>query len=556
VSSSGLTARAPVMMPRVPWAGVESRPRAIVARALLYLGVAGVTASLRFLGLVGFSNDHYVSLAGAQQMLLGDWPTRDFLDPGLPLMYAASAGAQLMLGRNLFAEAMLVCCAFGIGASLTVIAVRQLTGSLLSGIAAASFEVAIVPFTYSYPKILLYAAGPLIMWWYARRPSIGRMAGLAAFISVAFLFRHDHGVYLGCGAALAVAFASGDGMHRRFGTRIGVMTALTMAAVLPYLIYLSVNGGVFTHFERGLAFSASEAERTTLMTPAFSAAAGLERNSTAFLYYLFRLLPLAAAVVLIAQLREPRWRSTMAKVAPLVVVALLVNRGFLRETLSDRLADAIVPAVLLAAWLIASGYQFFRRGRAVIGVAATMVVGMSAVAVGQVGHTAEQLNRASVFGGVRRLPERFIDRANELHDRFAARQMPAGPVSALIPFFEYADRCTTTEHRLLLPGFIPEVAVYAQRPFAGGRSSFFPGIFTSAEDQAFTKRRLAQELVPIAVVSSTWRESMPSYSSAFIAARFEPVTSYQFRGGSADVLINREITPVRRDAATGWPCFR
>ena len=428
MSSSGLAARAPVMMPRVPWPGVESRPRAIVARALLYLSVAGVTASLRFLGLVGFSNDHYVSLAGAQQMLLGDWPTRDFLDPGLPLMYAASAGVQLMFGRNLFAEAMLVCCAFGIGAALTIIAVRQLTGSLLSGIAAASFEVAIFPFTYSYPKILLYAAGPLIMWWYARRPSIGRMAGLAAFISVAFLFRHDHGVYLGCGAVLAVAFASGDGMHRRLGARIGVMTALTMVAVLPYLIYLFVNGGVFTHFARGLAFSASEAERTTLMPPAFGAAASLERNSTAFLFYLFWFLPFAAAGVLIARLREPQWRSTMAKVAPLVIVALLVNRGFLRETLSDRLADAIVPAVLLAAWLIASGYQFFRRGRVVIGVAATMIVGVSAVAVGQVGHTAEQLNRASVFGGVRRLPERFIDRADELHGRFAVRQMPAGPV--------------------------------------------------------------------------------------------------------------------------------
>ena len=544
------------MMTPVPWPGVESRPRAIVARALLYLSVAGVTASLRFLGLVGFSNDHYVGLAGAQQMLLGDWPTRDFLDPGLPLMYAASAGVQLMFGRNLFAEAMLVCCAFGIGAGLTVIAVRQLTGSLLLGIAGASFEVAIFPFTYSYPKILLYAAGPLVMWWYARRPSIGRMAGLAAFISVAFLFRHDHGVYLGCGAVLAVAFASGDGMHRRIGARIGLMMALTMAAVLPYLIYLFVNGGVFAHFQRGLAFTASEAERTTLMTPAFSVTASLERNSTAFLYYLFWFLPLAAAVVLIPRLREPQWRATMAKVAPLVVVALLVNRGFLRETLSDRLADAIVPAVLLAAWLIASGYQFFRGGRVVIGVAATMVVGMSAVAVGQVGHTAEQLNRASVFGGVRRLPERFIDRADELHGRFAVRQMPAGPVSALIPFFEYADRCTTTEHRLLLPGFIPEVAVYAQRPFAGGRSSFFPGIFTSAADEAFTKRRLAQELVPIAIVSAAWRESIPPYLSAFIAARFEPVTSYHFRGGSADVLINREITPVRRDAATGWPCFR
>jgi len=43
------------------------------------------TACLRFLALVGFTNDQYTTLAAAQQMLFGEWPTRDFLDFGAPL---------------------------------------------------------------------------------------------------------------------------------------------------------------------------------------------------------------------------------------------------------------------------------------------------------------------------------------------------------------------------------------------------------------------------------------------------------------------------------------
>ena len=117
MSSSGLTASSPVLASDLSRLRVPSRAWASVARGLLYLSVAGIVASLRFLGLVGFSNDQYVSLTGAQQILFGDLPTRDFLDPGLALMYVASAGAQLVFGRNLFAEAMLVSGAFGLAAA-------------------------------------------------------------------------------------------------------------------------------------------------------------------------------------------------------------------------------------------------------------------------------------------------------------------------------------------------------------------------------------------------------------------------------------------------------
>ena len=44
------------------------------------IGVALMTIAWRFLTFSGFNNDHYIYLAGAQQMVLGEWPVRDFVD--------------------------------------------------------------------------------------------------------------------------------------------------------------------------------------------------------------------------------------------------------------------------------------------------------------------------------------------------------------------------------------------------------------------------------------------------------------------------------------------
>ena len=46
-----------------------------------------LTAAWRVLTFSGFQNDHYVHLARAQQVILGELPIRDFVDPGMPAMY-------------------------------------------------------------------------------------------------------------------------------------------------------------------------------------------------------------------------------------------------------------------------------------------------------------------------------------------------------------------------------------------------------------------------------------------------------------------------------------
>ena len=540
--------------------------RALAGTVVACTLIFGVTACLRFLALVSFTNDQFVTLAAAQQMLLGEWPSRDFLDFGAPLSYAMSAGAQLVFGRNLFAEAVLTAGAFALAATLTMLAAKRLSGSIIVAIVAAVVEVAIFPRGYAYPKILLYAAAPLLIWWYQDHPSsLLRMAVLAVFVQIAFLFRHDHGLYIGSGAAVAAALGEGSPAWRRGAwKRAVIFLLLVLAAALPYLIYVSANGGVFHYVANGLAYSAAEAADNDLIVPLFGAT--LQHNSEAFLFYLFYLLPIIASFAIWSRRKDSGGRSVAVRLAPLVVIALLVDRGFLRDYLETRLADAVVPAVLLYSWLFGHvWYGASSRHRKVLRTGVLVLAFIAVAAVIKVGATVEQLDRASLFGGLRRLPERFVERSQELHERFNVRQMPGGPVLRLQSFLEYVDRCTTRDQRLLLPGFIPEVAVYAQRPFAGGRSTILPGYLDDQDNRQRLVAWVAMQTVPFVVVTGKFKDPVwRAYPElgAYVAQHYRPLVTYGTDGDArahdrvVEVYATTSLPPTSIDAATGWPCFR
>ncbi len=539
----------------------ERDVRGLVATVGACTLVFALTACVRFLGLVGFTNDQYTTLAAAQQMLFGEWPTRDFVDFGAPLAYATSAAAELIFGRNLFAEAILTAAAFALAAALTLLAVKRLSGSIIVAIVAALVEVAIFPRGYAYPKILLYAAAPLLIWWYQDEPlSLTRMAVVAIFVQIAFLFRHDHGLYIGAGAFVAAVLGDGRPEWRRgAGKRAALFSLLALAAALPYVVYVSVNGGVLRYLVGSIGYSAAEAADNDLIVPPFGLTLGVHRNSEAFLFYLFYLLPVIAVVVLYVT-RERRDRA-FAYVVPLVVIALLADRGFLRDYLETRLADAIVTPVLLFAWLCAQIEHIAApRRRATARGFATVTAFVGVFTVTTVGDTGEQLNRASLFGGLRRMPERFVERSEELHERFNIHQVPAGPVPALGLFFDYVDRCTTRDERLLLPGFIPEVAVYAQRPFAGGRSTILPGYIDTTSERQRLMARIAMQRVLFVVVTGKFKDPVwRAYPelAAYVAEHYRQLVTYGPEGDRrVEVYVNHTLRSTSVDSATGWPCFR
>ena len=74
---------------------------------------------------------------------------------------------------------------------------NRLSGSLAIALLVTVFEVLIFPRSYSYPKMLVYGAGAWVMLGLARQPSRRRIVVTAFAVAVAFLFRHDHGLFMG-----------------------------------------------------------------------------------------------------------------------------------------------------------------------------------------------------------------------------------------------------------------------------------------------------------------------------------------------------------------------
>ena len=208
----------------------------------------------RLLSTTNFHNDQYMHLAWANQVLAGDLPVRDFVDPGMPLTYLASAAAQLLLGRGAWAEAVLSFTLLSAGAALTCYLAKRASGSLLVGLIAALIQVVIAPRLYSAPKIVLPLLAVWAFWRYADRPSRKSLIVLAACTAIAFLVRHDHGAYIWAGASVLVAL-----LHWPKGaTRVAIYSGCVALLLLPFFAYVQWNVGIVNYVRAGLAFTEAE----------------------------------------------------------------------------------------------------------------------------------------------------------------------------------------------------------------------------------------------------------------------------------------------------------
>jgi hypothetical protein len=232
--------------------------------------VVGASAfALLFLTLDSFPNDHYVHLARAQAMLAGDLPIRDYTEEGVPLTVALSALAQRVLGPAPFAEFVLVLVSFSVAAAVTFWAARQLTASRVLGLLAALAQVVAFPRSYGHPKIVIYPVLFLLAWAYLRKPTRGRLAFLGAWTAIAFLLRHDHGVYSAIGGVTAVAAAHWPERWTFLARRIAAYGGMALLFAAPYFVYVQYHLGVVNYFKVGVAISGSEASRASRVWPTF-----------------------------------------------------------------------------------------------------------------------------------------------------------------------------------------------------------------------------------------------------------------------------------------------
>ena len=566
-----------------------------------------------------------------------------------------------------------------LGAKLTFLIGRAASGSLVIGLMVASIHVCLGPRLYNYPKIVLYALAVLGWWAYVDRPHRLKLVALGVLTVVAFLFRHDHGAYIGIGTMVLLAIVGREtGLPRALGA-FAVYGLVAAVCVAPYLVFLHRNGGVLEHMRVGLEFSRVDSSRTELRWPRFTvdvhapfletappppeprprvkvrwrrpapstaeqasfarlhqltvhehAAEGAEfdvidespdslrrmvadplvadtqnidraawrvterpamsrwararrampilrtrvmpgvlapENAAPFVYYLFLALPIAMAFVSVGGVRgrtdAGAWRD-FTRIAPIIIVTLLLNQWFLRGTLPVRLADVSVLSAALGASLLGRAIRTACTShglwRVTAATALIVLVGITTASAASIGAVALNLVTVTEGDGVGGL----LSRARLVREEL---RMP-GPVLAAtrarsspsMSAADYLHACLRPTDRALVIGYRPETFYFADRLFAGGHVDLRAGYVTSARDQQLAIVRMRRQSVPVviteakAVFESRYRSESPLLL-AYLDEEYADTGDRTVAGDVLRILIRRDRMPTGIHEPIGVPCF-
>jgi hypothetical protein len=519
----------------------------------------------QFLTYNGFPNDHYFHVARARQMLLGEWPVRDFVDPGAPLQYVISAVSRWAFGDVAGSELLVVALGVGIGAAATAVCASWLTRSTILAASVAVLEILASPRSYSYPKMLLYGLAGCVIVAVAVHASLARLFAAAGLTAAAFLMRHDHGLFIGVACAAAIAL-SAPGLTDA-SRRLALFAAATAVLLAPWAVWVQLHQGLVAYFEMGIAVSRREADISLLRDlPQLDLSAGLTTaNTHAWLYYLFWTLPLVCLPVALLRrvTRHEQWAGESVAVGAIALLALAVDGTFLRNPLETRLADATVPAALLGAWLLGLAWSLRSHRVIVLGAraAASFVLICTAVSIWRVGDVTDKLDEVGAFeDDLEHVQQHTAALMSVLtHPELDARKLPSRVSAGLVPFLRYVNRCTDATDRLLVSGPYPDVFVLGRRGFAGGHIAFLEAFYHSDADQVLTLERLKRQSVPFVILplddQDAFARSFPRIL-AHVTAAYDVLADVQVDGLKGVRILVEHGRPSRgADGETGWPCF-
>jgi hypothetical protein len=349
--------------------------------------------------------------------------------------------------------------------------------------------------------------------------------------------------------------------------RVALLTGSSAAFLLPWLLFIILNGGLVSYLEGGLEYSRAEADATSLgRLPALELGEGISTvaNAEAWLFWLFWTLPLLSAVIVAvrAARRRETWAGEWAGVTGLVIVAILVNASFLRESLQVRIPDAIAPAAVLGAWIAGLCWTGRWRRRPLqysARVASIAVFVITLAAIARLADVPALYDETDLGRGWARATEHARDVYHQLGTRHRDNRFPPSRVSrALMPFMSYVDRCTSPSDRLLATGEFPELLVIAGRRFAGD-GVVFGSWYASAIHQERTVGQLLRD-PPVFVIHAG---DYPGFASRFglidefVMSAYVLMAEIPVEGSDNVRILSRRGHPVTRpDPDTRWPCYR
>ena len=280
-------------------------------------------------------------------------------------------------------------------------------------------------------------------------------------------------------------------------------------------------------------------------------------NADAVLYNVFRLLPLVAGLILVANLWQPSSlsRVEVASIVSVIALSLALNALILRDPVSARFGGIAAPTAILAAWTVcrvhlvraAIGRRLLKAALIVAFAATVWSTSLSAEwSVRMPAEVFRPRHVISVAGGLRESPPRL--------DRLQKGEQ--------LGIVRYLRECTGRSDRVLIGWFAPDLYFFAQRGFAGGAVAFFGQHWSEARFQARSVQLLASESVPVVILLAGDKVFPQSYPilMQYINDHYEDAGTTNFddprnAGGRYSLLVRRDRRADRVHPVTGLPCF-
>jgi hypothetical protein len=500
-------------------------------------------------------------LALAQQVLLGEVPGRDFVDPGMPLMYALSALVQYWWPGP-FSEVVLTSALIALAAAATYALVAMMTRSWLWPVVAVFIEVALWPRLYGYPKILAPALVLLAWWHYASKPSTRALSVLAGCTGIALLLRHDIGAFAFIAVSAAICASRADG---RSLVKTWLQYALmTLLLLVPYQVFVESVGGLSEHVREGLEFSRSDAHQLFLSwsdLPELPRLVPFDRAEAATLLYYasWLFVPLGLAGVIRRRRDDAVITSTVVATLTFLVCYLV---AIMRHPIVARVPDAAALLALLTVYHTADAMKRARmdvathriRARIAAGIVVLLCAGTVASAA-TLGRMKERLHETRLGDGVAKVRERLTTLARVGSEWPWEWYWPNGDLPDVI---RYLRACTSADDRVLVTWSAPEYFYYAQRGFGAGHALFIPRTFASAADRQKIVERLERERVPIALINESTRDEFArAYPEvdAYVSGRYYEVGHFTTRDRSRIAVAVRDGVVFSGSFGNDvWPC--
>lgn len=538
------------------------------AQPLVLLASVAVTLLaflFRLSAFNGFENDHFMHVVWARQLLFGDWPGRDFVEPGMPLVVVLSALGQ-RIWPGFLSEAVLGIAMVSLAAGFTCAVAAGLTRSIAAGVTAGVLVAASYPRLYSYPKLLVPAVALWLVARYVRSHSSRGLWALAAWAVVAFLLRHD----LGVAAATAMAAALAVDGSRGLGTRvvsIARFVGMGLLIVSPYLIYVAATEGLAEHVRVGLEFGKAEQHQVLWNLPSLIpeegelelGVAGVRLSPESLLFWLYSAVMVAFAALLVAWRRTPELPAALALWIFVLVFRAVILRHPLRARLPDVAVVAALAGVVVAAAVLRRVPAWWRTRPAWSVAAAAAVSAVALITVMSlwtVVNLSDRLAQTGLRGGVRGV----VAATRRVVRQGAARSWEGyWPAGEMPPVVDYLARCARPGDRLLLTWFAPEYYLFAGRPFAAGQSQFFPQSFATDQDQTLMLARLRVQTVPFVLVNeaeqAAFTRAFPRLA-AYLTKNFTIRTRFSRddEGSGIALAVRNDLHPRTSFEDPPWVC--